>query len=267
MKLTRPLVFIDAETAGDANSVDPQKDRIVSFAAVKFPDNQDRLTENFSFVCNPGIPIAAERSAVHGFTDESVKDKPPVMRFLPETLRFIAGCDLAGFNLLNYDVPLLWEECHRNGFTLDLKGVHIIDAGNIFKKKQPRDLTAAVGFYCEHEHEGAHGALSDCLATAEVLEAQIDLYEDLANLSTAELAKLSQMDDRVDLAGVIVRNKDGEAVFNTKRNRGVRVIDDFGYANWMLRSDFSDETKARIQEILSSPQPDPAYSSQSGSLF
>lgn len=249
MKLTRPIVFFDIESAGDANVVDASRDRIIEFAAIKFTSFGDAPMK-WSFTCNPGIPIVKERSDVHGFTDAMVSDMPPFSFFALRVLDFINGCDLGGFNLFNYDIPLLWEELYRCGTEWDLKGIQVVDVGNIFKKQESRDLSAGVKFYCGREHVGAHGALSDCEATAEILAAQRQRYSDLATMDIGQLAAFSRMDDRVDLAGIIVRNKDGEPVFNTKRNKGIRVTQDVGYAEWMLRSDFSAETKKRIREII-----------------
>ena len=41
----------------------------------------------------------------------------------------------------------------------------------IFHKKEPRDLTAAVRFFLDREHAGAHGAEADVIASIDVLEA------------------------------------------------------------------------------------------------
>ena len=43
---------------------------------------------------------------------------------------------------------------------------------------------------------------------------------------------------------------DGVAVFNTKRNKGVPVVNDPGYARWMLNADFPQSTKRAIEKII-----------------
>lgn len=280
MKLTRPLCVLDIESACAKSRPDAAVDRIICLAIAKLNPNSDTARAKWLF--NPGVVMSAENMAIHGFTNEQVVTYPPMDAHHAESIaHFISGCDLAGFNLLNYDVPLLWEECHRVGAVINLDGVHIVDAGNIFKKKEERSLTAALKFYCGRDHTGAHGAEADVDATISVLEAQRrgekyfnlppsgsvsvaenlmcfhdSAYDDIVAMDVPALAAYSKMDDRIDLFGTIVRNEKGEAVFNTKRNQGVRVIDDIGYAQWFVRNDFPAHTKMTIKRILNGGQQD-----------
>jgi DNA polymerase-3 subunit epsilon len=242
--LERPIAFFDIEATG----VDVTKDRIVSiYIDVLYPDGQRQSKE---WRCNPGFEMSAEVVAIHGITNEAVKDCPPFKEQARGIYSAIRGCDLGGFNLLNFDVPLLWEEFHRAGIKWSLRGVEIIDVGNIFKKKEERTLSAGVRFYCGREHTGAHSADADVRATIDVLDAQLKRYSDLNGLPVSALAKFSQFDDRVDLAGKIVRNKDGEPVYSFGNSKGVRVKDDPGFARWMLGKDFSENTKQALRSIL-----------------
>jgi len=243
MKLTKTLAVIDTETTG----VDPQKDRIITFAVLYItPTNTVSRSE---IMVNPGIPIPPEATEIHGITDADVADKKPFSAYAASLLENLSLCDLCGYNLINFDVPLLWEEFFRCGLGWDLSETRIIDAGNIFKLKEPRDLSAAVRLYCNREHTGAHGAMADVEATRDVLEGQLARYADLPQ-TVEELAAFSRMDDRIDLAGCLVRGKDGEPTYRHKKVRGVKVKDDPGYASWILRSDFSEETKRHIRRIL-----------------
>lgn len=246
MKLTRPIVCFDIEATG----VDMQKDRIISLHAEKIDDLEFGPREFLPILCNPGMPIPPDSTEVHGITDADVAAMPPFGTFAHPVHEFFAGCDLMGFGLLHFDIPILWEEFYRAQITWDLAGVRVIDVGNIFKKKEQRTLEAAVLFYCQRDHGGAHDARADVEATRDVLLAQLDRYSDLGKLSLEELAKFSRMRDDVDLAGIITRDKEGRPCYGIKRKRNVPVLEDPGYAEWMLRSDFPAETKIRLREIL-----------------
>lgn len=250
LKLTRPLCGLDIESTG----LDISKDRIITLAIIKVSPTQPSLPpkeERFEFKFNPGIPIPPEATEIHGITNEQAAAFPLLDKAHAEVIvRILAGCDLCGFNSNNFDLPILAEELHRAGTELNLEGVHLIDCGNLFKLREPRTLEAAVKFYCGREHTNAHNALGDVSETLAVLDGQIARYTDMAGMDVATLAKYSAMDDRIDLAGVIVRNKDGVPVFNTKRNKGVPVAQDIGYAEWFLRSDFTANTKAVIRKLL-----------------
>lgn len=247
LKLDRPLSFIDIEGTG----LDIAKDRIVSLTALRL--EPDGSSDVFEWMFNPGFPMAQEVIDIHGITDDMVADKPPFEDLAGEVNLALMDSDLCGYNILGYDLPMLWEELNRVGITLDLESVRVIDACEIFKLKEPRDLAAALKKFCGKEHTGAHNATNDVLATKDVLLGQLEHYADLP-CDVAELAKFSAGDrNRVDLCGTIVRNKDGVPVFNTKRNRNVPVVHDIGYAEWILRSDFPQSTKAAIRKVLNEP--------------
>lgn len=243
MKSEIPTVFLDIESTGTR----VESDRIVQLGLYKFHHGYEEEKE---FLFNPGIAIPDEVIAVHGITNEMVKDKPQFKDHAPEVREFLFGCNLAGFNLLNFDVPLLWEEFYRAGIVWNTEGVHIIDAGNIFKKKEERSLTAAVMFYCGREHVGAHSALADAKATYEVLKAQCARYKDLP-AAIDELAQFSRFEERIDLAGKFVRDKDGDAVYNFGKLKGIKCRhDDGSFIYWMLGKDFSQNTLMAARKIL-----------------
>lgn len=254
MKLTRPLNVLDLETTG----TDISRDRIVQLAVIQVqPDGTEKRLEQ---LFNPGFPMSEEVIAIHGITNEMVHNQPAFVALAPVVHEWFKGCDLAGYNAIGFDIPMLWEEFHRAGIEWLLAGLHILDAFEIFRKKEPRDLTAALQFYCYKELHGAHNAMRDVLATYAVLLAQTasedfqqaPKYADIRAMDTAALARFCQSEDRprVDLCGTIVL-KNGVPVFNTKRNRDVPVTADVGYAEWILRSDFPQSTKSAIRKILS----------------
>lgn len=249
MKLDRPIVSIDFEATG----LSITKDRIVSIAAEKlrqFGDDMAGIFERFTTLINPEQPISSESTEIHGITDEMVKDAPKFHEKADELLAFINGCDLIGYNLLRFDLPILSEELDRCGKILDLKGVHIIDAGNIFKLKETRTLEAAMLFYCGKTHDEAHNAAGDVQATIEVLHGQLARYADLGGMTVEQLAKFSRMDDNIDLAGKLIRDKDGDACYGFGDKKGTKVKHDTGLAYWILGKDFTSDTKRHVRAVL-----------------
>lgn len=246
MKLTRPLVCIDLETTG----TEPTKDRIVEFAAVVMaPDGG--LFE-FSQRFNPGMPIPPAAISAHKITDEMVRDCPHFVDWAPRIHKGMQGKDIAGYNLRTLDLPILDEEFRRAGLSLDLDGVQIIDAFGIYRKKEPRKLSDAVRLYCRREHQEAHGALPDALATLDVLKGQISKYPDLAPMELHELAKFSQVAevDYVDFAGKLYRDADGDLCFSFGKCKDQKVRRARGFAEWMLSKDFTGNTKDCVEAEL-----------------
>lgn len=244
VKFTKPIVFFDLEATG----LEISTDRIVEFAARKWWKGSET---DLHHRINPGIPIPPEVSAIHGISDDDVKDAPKFSDLAAEIHSFMDGCIIAGFNCRNFDIPMLWEEFWRCDIEWNIDPKDIIDAGNIFKLKHPRDLSAAVKHYCKRDHENAHTAMADVEGTADVLIGQLCDHEDLAEMNHEQLAEFCAMGERrADLCGTIIYNEAGVAVFNTKRNKGVPVINDIGYARWMLNNGFPASTKRAIERIL-----------------
>lgn len=239
----KPLICFDLETTG----LDVAKDRIIEIAYVKLSDSGEfRRTE----VVNPGIPIPANVSALHGFTDESVADKPKFADVALSIYHDFITSDLSGFNVREYDIPILWEEFNRAGIEWDLADTRIIDAGILYKKREPRTLTAAHKFYCDKTRSDAHRAMPDVEAAIEVLKAQTELYG--LGFATREQmeAESSFGERRLDLAGKILISETGQPIFNLGKVKGHTVWSDLGFAQWMLRNDFSENTKMVLRKLL-----------------
>lgn len=104
LNLKRPLAFFDLETTG----LNTTTDRIVEISILKI--NVNGQEEQRSWLLNPEIPISKEASEVTGYTDEFVADKPTFREKANEIAQFIGNADLAGYNILKFDVPILVEE-------------------------------------------------------------------------------------------------------------------------------------------------------------
>ena len=88
--------------------------------------------ETYDKKVNPGIPIPPVVSELTGITDEDVKGAPAFKDIAGEVLRFIEGCDLAGFNIERFDLPLLQRELDEAGLQFRWEGIRVYDAQKIF---------------------------------------------------------------------------------------------------------------------------------------
>ena len=248
LRLDRPLALFDLETTG----IDPSRDKIVEIAVVRVDPDGSRRTATHRV--HPGRPIPKEATAIHGIGDDDVRDQPAFAAIAPGLLDLMADADLAGFNVRRFDVPLLDREMKDAGLDLAVGSRRIIDVMTIFHRKEPRDLAAAVRFFLERDHAGAHGATADIEATLEVLDAQLGRYDDLPRSVDALHAWLNpQPPDAVDRQGKFVV-REGEVVFAFGKLRGrplkevARVERD--YLEWILRQDFPDDARALVERAL-----------------
>lgn len=241
-----PLVVFDLETTGP----DRITDRIVEVAAVKVSPEGELSV--FETRVNPGVKIPREATAVHGITDADVADAPPIADVAPRLAAFLEGCDLVGYNLRGFDIPLLARELERAKVPFSFDGRRIVDAQVIYFRKEPRDLTAAVRTFVGREHAGAHSALADTIAAAEVLAGQLRRYPDLPREIDALAAFTAPVESRwVDPDKRFVW-RDGAAVFNFGAKRGQPLADVAAkspeYLDWMLEADFPEEAKRIVRE-------------------
>lgn len=246
LNLRRPIVFFDLETTG----VNVSTDRIVEISIMKLhPDGKKEIKTRR---INPGIPIPKECTEIHGISDKDVKDEPTFKALAKSLAQFIGNSDLAGFNSNKFDIPLLVEEFLRAGIDFDMSNRKCVDVQTIFHKMEKRTLGAAYQFYCKKELENAHSAEADTVATHEILEAQLDRYEDLEN-DIDFLSEFSTQKKTCDLMGRIVYNEEGIEVFNFGKHKGLPVEQilqkEPSYYSWMMDGDFPLYTKKVLTVI------------------
>lgn len=246
LKLTRPIACVDLETTGTS----VVHDKIVEISIIKIhPDGKrDIKTRRM----NPQMPIPKEASEVHGIYDEDVAGEPSFKELANGIKQFLENCDLCGFNSNKFDFPILTEEFLRAGIEVNFRDRHLVDAQQIFFKKEPRSLSAAYKFYCNKEIENAHSAEADALATIEVLFAQIDKYEDLEN-NVEFLGKFSQGDDVLDYSRR-VKIVNEIPVFNFGKHKDKPVAEVFkkepSYYDWIMKGDFALDTKNVMSKLF-----------------
>ncbi len=262
LKLTRPLAIFDIESTG----LNPRADRIVELSVVRV--EVDGSTTVKTWLVNPEMPIPPEVSAIHHITDSDVKNCLPFSMIVDEVDTLIAGCDLGGYNVLHFDIPMLEEEFIRCGRSLDTEMRHVIDAQKIFHKREPRDLSAAVRLFCGREHEGAHGAEADTLATLDVIIGQFERYGDLPDSIEEIEREYNNLDPaNVDRTGRF-RWENGEVIINFGKKKGsklrefIKTSEGTSFLKWMLKSDFPIDARRIAQDALDGILPKPPKSGQ-----
>lgn len=260
--LERDIVFFDIESTG----LNVLQDKIIQIALIKYFANGQASAE-LELLMDPGIDIPAEAMAIHGITQEMIKDKPRFEAYAQEIYDFISDADLAGYNSDRFDMPMLVEELARCGLDLDMDNRRTIDVQKIFYKMEPRTLKAAFQLYCNETLDDAHDALADVRATVEVFKGQIKRYEGVdyedgdGFVTKTPIVNDIQaiyefiVDERVvDYTQRLRRNHKGEVTFNFGKymNQPVKEVfkKDRNYYHWILQKDFSSQVKKIVQKIM-----------------
>jgi DNA polymerase-3 subunit epsilon len=258
LHLKNPLAFFDLETTG----INITHDRIVEISILKILPNgtQEKRTD----LVNPGIAIPLESSLIHGIYDHNVEDAPSFKELAKPLASFLTGCDLAGFNIIKFDVPMLVEEFLRADIKFDISKRKLVDVQKIFHLMEKRNLAAAYRFYCNKSLDNAHSAEADTKASYEVFRCQLEKYEgqEVEDMKGNKLGVIANdmeaihnitFQNVVDLAGRMVLNDDGVEVFNFGKHKGKPVLEvlsrEPSYYDWIHKSDFPLDTKRKLTEI------------------
>jgi len=257
--LTRNLIVFDLETTG----ADPKTARIceIGFLLVK-PDGTEQSFQSF---INPLIPIPPEATAIHGITDEMVKDKPTWSTLAERMATGFTDVDLAGYNV-KYDIAVFEAECRR----VDLEWTHtgaVIDAFRFWQVLEPRTLSDAVRYWLPNivEHEGAHRADADVRMTYEVLKEQCrtlrkwrpDGVDHLDSVQALHDLLWPRPKDAVDAAGKIVWIAGAACLGPWSKKHGGKPLSVIprDYLQWIVDNDFPFSTKQIIRDALAGKFP------------
>lgn len=261
----RPLVFFDLETTG----TNLMTDRIVELSVVKLHPGGEKEIRTRRL--NPEMHIPEEATAIHHISDADVADAPRFRQIAKNFYIFLEDCDLAGYNIIKFDLPMLTKEFQRTGLQFSLEGRRIIDAYSIFCRMEPRTLTAAYKLFCGKKLEDAHGAEADTMATLEVFKAQMERYGNAdANAFPEGITEFpktldelhefcnTKNPDWIDASGRF-RWRSGEAVVSFGRYSGTpltKIATDFpDFLQWILKADFPGDVKKIASDALTGKFP------------
>jgi DNA polymerase-3 subunit epsilon len=237
LKLEKPIVFFDLETTGTSIFFD----RIIEISAAKI--HPDQSVEIKTRRINPTQPIPPEATAIHGIKDEDVANEPTFKAMSNALFQFFENCDIGGYNAVRFDIPILTEEFKRSGLSFSVVDKKIIDPQVIFHKMEPRDLSAALKFYCGKEMQKAHSAEADIIATMEIFVAQMKKYENLPRdlLGISRFCSYKE-ETWIDEGGKF-KWKNGDAVVNFGKNNG-RLLKEIAatdpkFLQWIINASFS----------------------------
>ena len=261
LELNRPIAFFDLETTG----LDPNKDRIIEIAILKIGTE---AIDTVSYLVKPPEPVSEEVTSITGITNEMLEDAPEWPRIAKDIQGFLFGCDLAGHNIEDFDVPFLKAEFDRVALEYPWpNNVTIIDTLQIARRQFRHDLSTMFKVYVKGSsdesirkgnHFTPHRALDDVLASAAVFRQQLN-HEKLGG-DLASLREYFQY-PYVDHQRKLKYNEDGkvEIAFGKKHNGKLLfnvMAQDMGYIDWMMSEmehlkPFLSDMKAKYQAYIS----------------
>lgn len=154
---------LDTETTG----LSPLGGGKICEIAVSISQNGRRL-EEFSTLLNPGMPMHPDVIAIHGITNDMVKNAPAFIDVLPRLLALLDGCVLVAHNA-EFDLGFLRAEVASCG--LRLPEYPVVDTLKLARKngRFQRNNLGVIASALGISAEGAHRAMADVRMTEKVL--------------------------------------------------------------------------------------------------
>lgn len=146
----------------------PETAEIIEIAAIKIVDGKE--VETFQTLVKPPQPIPAEITALTHIDNVMVANAPNIDSVIPDFYKFSRNAALVGHNIAGYDYPLLNKYADKLGYNIDNELVDTL----LLSRKYLTELNAfsleKISKAFNFTHENAHRAMSDVLATSQLLK-------------------------------------------------------------------------------------------------
>ncbi len=181
-----PAVAIDTETTG----LDVEKVRIIEIGAVRLESCAPGPQRVFSELVDPGIPIPAASTKIHGIADSDVDEAPPFPERMAEFGAWAGSAVVIGYSV-GFDLAVLKAEHERHGMAWQqpraLDVGHLVELVAPTLPEQSLEMAAA---WLGVEVTDRHRALGDARVAAEIYRAVVPKLRDkgIVTLAQAERA-------------------------------------------------------------------------------
>ena len=251
LKLSKPLVIFDIETTG----LNLSSDKIVELAYAKiWPSGR---VKKGNMLLNPEIKISLEAVAVHGIRNRDVKNKLKFRNKAQELWDVFHNCYYGGFNVANFDLPILRREFIRVGMDFEYQTEDVIDSREIFSKMVPRTLSSTYEHYCHKKSDHWHTALNDTEIATEILVKQLEKYHELRSLEFINQIHRAEKYDYLDSNRKFYwLHGEAHFAFSKYRDKSLKqvAVDDPKFLEWILSADFNKEVKSIVRLSLEGKQ-------------
>lgn len=232
--LSLDAVVLDTETTG----LDARSARLVQIGAIRIFGPELAKGERFASLVNPGIPIPAATTAIHGITDEMVGTAPRFDAVAHALAGFIGPSVVIGHSIA-YDLAILQREHDLAGLAwqppraLDIRELARLAAPDLAYYDLDR-LCAWLGI----EVAGRHTAMGDAEATARVFAALVPMLrqKNIRTLAEAQKGARLLLERHAGQVGGLVLPGQSDDVVHT----AVAGIDSFPYRH-------------RVRDVMSAP--------------
>ena len=165
IKYVPDYVLFDLETTG----ISVNKDEVVEISALKVKDGF--ITDEFSTLVNPGMPIPFYATEVNGITDDMVDDAPDFKTVLKQFDEFAGDFILVGHNINTFDMKLIQRDAENFfGMVFGNDYIDTLTLARIYLPELEHHTLSDLAHYYNISTVGAHRALADCKMNQRIFE-------------------------------------------------------------------------------------------------
>ena len=164
LKLINPIVFIDIASTG----LDLKYARIVRISTIKIlPDSTKIFVTN---LIKPEVEITPDAYKIHGISMKDLKDEKFFSNYSESIANHMTGCDLVGFGIKRFSLPLLRKEFRKSKTYFSVKSRSVLDLMNIYHKIEPRNYSSAHKRFTKN-------SITNYYDSKERVEGMIDIFQ------------------------------------------------------------------------------------------
>jgi len=239
------IVAVDTETC----ALGPGRDRVVQFCAQEL-DGDLRALSTWTELVDPGRPIPATATAIHGISNEMVRGKPPFAVFAPRLRRLFRPETVFMAYNAGFDFGVLNMEFARAGVDPLPLDIPILDPLLIERRVTSRSLGPTYRRYTGQDLERAHTADADVHAMVEVLRRQRTVHAAMLPPDVEDLVDWPQAPTRPRRKSALYRDEAGVVRLGFGKHAGRAAAEVPDYLAWMLETDFPDRVKRVVRRVL-----------------
>jgi DNA polymerase III epsilon subunit-like protein len=222
-------ISLDLETTG----IDPKKDKIIEFGAIKFDLNGN--SQSLQFVINPGITLPQIITHITGIKDSDLAGAPSFEEKKQEIINFIGDCPIVGHNI-GFDTAFL----RNNGIEINNPEYDTVTMTSALLPSLPSYSLEIISGILDLKHEEKHRALDDSIAAMELFLALIEKFKELDNDLIKEIKEILKKSDW-PLSDVLI-----EQTPTTKKQEKIhkKIVDENQQSLFSKQEDCSQIIKA-----------------------
>jgi DNA polymerase III subunit epsilon len=171
------FICLDCEFTG----LDPDKDRILELAAVRFTTSLK--LDQFDFLVNPECPISQNAYAIHHISEDMVARKPKIEEILPAFFTFV-GTEIIVGHGIGYDLEMIAKAAERAKINYQLKNALCIDTLRLARLygDSPNNSLESLAAHFNVPNPGSHRALNDVMMNIEVFKHLVRKFKTLEEI-------------------------------------------------------------------------------------